>query len=229
MRVTTVISLSLAINSLFQNFFFFPFRPKPLVVVLSSQTKLSIPSSSSSPPPLQQIKFPYHRLPPNKEPRQLCMALEVTFSPPPFFIYFFPPSPNLCTSLWLQCSHAAEKETKSHKGVEIRKAARGDTECQVTRVAGSNTEQCCSVFSSLCFCCLFVFDSPFSSDFLDAAGIKDVEMESQNPGIVTAAQAPPETLECFQKPVACDDVPTCDWLNGNEQTYKCQIRLIFMF
>lgn len=51
------------------------------------------------------------------------MALEVTFSSPPFFFftYFFPPSLNLCTSLWLQCSHAAEKETKSHKGVEMKR------------------------------------------------------------------------------------------------------------
>lgn len=112
-RVTMVILLSLAINSLFN--FFFPSWPKPLVVVLPSQTKRSIPSSSASPLPLQQIKFPYHRLPPNKEARQLCMALEVTFSPLPFFIYFFPSSLNLCTSLWLQCSHAVEKETKSHK------------------------------------------------------------------------------------------------------------------
>lgn len=37
------------------------------------------------------------------------------------YILFFPPSLNLCTSLWLQCSHAAEKETKSHKGMEMKR------------------------------------------------------------------------------------------------------------
>lgn len=82
-------------------------------------------------------------------------------------------------------------------------------------------------FFSLCFCWLVVFDSPLSSGLPDAAGIKDVEMESQNPGIVAAVQAPAATLECF-RPVTADDATTCDWLNGYEQTYECRNKIIFM-
>lgn len=44
-------------------------------------------------------------------------------------------------------------------------------------------------------------------------------MESQNPGIIAAAQAPAATSECVRKPATDVDVPTCHWLKAVKQAY----------
>lgn len=87
------------------------------------------------------------------------MALEVTFSSPPFFIYFFPPLLNLCTSLWLQCSHAAAKETKSHKGVEIKRLLEVIRNAKLLALQ-ARTPSCVALllfFLSLCSCLVACF------------------------------------------------------------------------
>lgn len=74
------------------------------------------------------------------------------------------------------------------------KAARGDTECQVARAAGLSAEHNVVVlfgfFVVVFFRCWLFLTLPLSDLLLlDAAGNKDVEMESQNPGTVAAALA----------------------------------------
>lgn len=115
----------------------------------------------------------------------------------------------------LSCCRERDKVAQ-RRGNE--KAARGDTECQVTRVAGSNTEQCCSAIFCLFFVIVFLLVGCFWLSLLfrpsrccrnQRRGDGESEPRYRCSG--------PGAARHFGMCPTASDVKTCRWLNADEQ------------